>query len=492
MNLGQSIRSGVKWLVAGNIGNRILGFVFGVILARLLVPEDFGMVLTIQVFTGFAGMLTSGGMGQSIIRAKEASEEDYNTVFTLQLGLGVLLFVGFFFTSPWIADFFEDPLYADLMRVSALVFLMKPFGIMRGAWLNREMDFKTLSMVAVTVGLFTGLSSTLMAFAGMGVWSLTLSGVFAAAMRNVLLAWRTPLRLHLNFDRKIMRRHSGFGIKITASGFLTYFRSHGVNLLMSKLAGPGFLGLFNKADSLYRLPVQTLAGSVAKPLFRAMAEVQDDLDKTKYMYHRVVTLFAVYVGPFFVAFWWLAEPFIGGVYGQKWVPAAEPLTILASAGVFRIVGHPCGVVLTVQNQLNRLLVAQAVTLGVALAACFIGLKWGLTGVAWGFVAAGIFSNVYTYILTYRILPTRIADLVRALTPGLILNSIFFTVLALTDQVVGEMSETRPLLYLLAMAIPGGLAYAAAFLLLPIPALSSEAARWREKIRGGLRLFYAWS
>lgn len=96
MSLGQSIRKGTKWLLVGNTVDRVMDFAFGVILARLLVPADFGMLVTIQVFTGFVGMITSGGMGQSLIRAKEATEEDFNAILTVQLLVGILVYLVFF------------------------------------------------------------------------------------------------------------------------------------------------------------------------------------------------------------------------------------------------------------------------------------------------------------------------------------------------------------------------------------------------------------
>ena len=142
MNLGQKIRSGTKWMLLGNVGARIVEFGFGVALARLLVPADFGMVATVGTLTGFAGLVLSGGMGQALIRAKEADQDDFNAVFSLQLGMGILIYVVFFVTAPWFADFFGNPLYVDLIRVTGLGFLMRPFAFMRNAWLNREMDFK--------------------------------------------------------------------------------------------------------------------------------------------------------------------------------------------------------------------------------------------------------------------------------------------------------------------------------------------------------------
>jgi len=489
MNLSQSIRTGVKWLIIGNTGSRMLDFAFGVILARLLVPADFGMIVTIQVFTGFVSMLTSGGMGQALIRAKEVDANDFNAVFTLQLVLGTLIYLGFFLTAPWFADFFQNSLYEDLLQVSALSFLMRPFAYMHGSWLNREMDFKKRSIIGIISGVVTGISSVLMAWTGMGVWSLTLSGLAGGLVRNVLLARVTALSLRLNFDFAIMRRHGTYGSKIVANDILSHVKNEGLKLILSKLAGPAFLGLFNKADSLHRLPYWMFAQPVAQPVFRAMSKLQDDLDQTKYMFYRVITLLMVYILPFYVGLWWVAEPFIGVVYGEKWLPAAEPLRILSLAGFFYIIGRPCGVLLMAQNRLIQEMIAQAAILVFTLGACLIGLNWGLEGVSWAVLASTVFGTSYFYILVYRVITTRIIDLVRAITPGLQLSTVLFIVLVLVDSVTGELRTSDPALYLLFMVVPGTLVYLLAFLLLPIPALSSEKARWQKKANGGLRFLY---
>lgn len=489
MNLGDSIRVGVKWLIIGNTGMRLFEFVFGVILARLLVPADFGMIVTIQVFTGFVSMITSGGMGQALIRAKHVDSNDFNAVFTLQLGLGALIYLAFFFISPWFAAFFENPLYKDLMRVSAIMFLMRPFGYMHGSWLNREMDFKKRSIIGIIAGIATGVSSVLMAWFGMGVWSLTLSGLIGGLLRNILLSRVTPLSLRLSFDTRIMRKHGAYGSKIVANDFLNHVKNEALKLMLSKLAGPAFLGLFNKADSLHRLPYRTFAQPVAQPLFRAMSKVQDNLDQTKYMFHRVITLLMVYILPFFVGLHWVGKPFIEVVYGDQWVPAGKPLEILSIAGFFYIITRPCGVVLMAQNRLVHEMVIQGLNLAFTITACYIGLEWGLTGVSWAFLASQIFAAACYYFIVYRTIPTRVSDLAKAISPGLLINSMLYLVLAFTDYLTGTLIVSSPALYLVLMIIIGAGFYAGCFFFLPIPTLKTEVARWRAKISEGFNIAY---
>lgn len=481
MNLGQSIRRGVKWLFLGNAGNRFLAFAFGVALARLLVPEDFGMLVTISVFTGFAGMVMSGGMGQSLIRAKEANENDFNAVFTMQLVMSSAIYLGFFFAAPLIGEYFNNPLYADLIRVSALVFFMRPSALMRNAWLNREMDFKKRSITGLISGTITGISGVLMAWFGMGVWSLILSGLLGALCTNIMLSLITPLKLRVNFDTATMRKHSAYGFKITTNDFLSYLTRESKNLILSKLAGPGFLGIFNKSESLARMPNQLMMPATMQPVFRAMSKAQDDLDTTKYMFYRAITLLMVYTLPFYVGLWWMAGPFIEVVYGEKWLSAIEPLRIMAIAGIFSNIIFPCGALLDAQNRLTQETVVLIARLTVVTVACVIGLNWGLEGVAWGIVFSYLFSAFSMYYLVYRTIQTRVTDLLNAIAPGLMLNTLLFCFFTLFHMVLTAYGMTAPTIYLALMVITGAIFYGAAFLFMPLPTIRNETKRWREKL-----------
>lgn len=481
MNLGDKIRNSVKWLAFGNVGRRFLEFAYGVILARLLVPADFGMIVTVQVFTGVVGIFATGGMGQALIRSKQANENDFTAIFTFQFCLGILIYFIFFFTAPLIATYLENPLYTDLIRVSTLAFLLKPFTLIRNTWLSRQMEFKKLTFIRLAAGVMTGIFSVSMAWYGLGVWSLTLSGLFATLIMNIALARIIPIKLRFNPDLQIIRKHSSFGLKITANDFVTYLRNEAKHLIISKLAGPAFLGLFNKAESMARLPNQMMVPATMEPLFRAMSQVQENLDQTKYMFYRTITLLMVYTLPVYMLIWWVAESFISVVYGAKWAEAGEPMSILAAAGIFLNVIYPCGVVLAAQNRLGKELVAQAINLVIIIAACYIGLKWGLAGVAWGIVLSHALLSIHFYWLVRQALPTRMMDLARSIAPGLALSTLLFAALAITHYLLGEFTTSTSLLYLLVMSFFGGLFYVVAFLLIPIPALRSEVIRWREKL-----------
>jgi len=486
-NLGQSIRKGVKWLLVGNVAGEILQFAFGIALARLLVPADFGMIATVQIFTGFVGMLAAGGMGQSLIRAKTADTREFEGVFTLQLGVGAAIYLAFWLIAPWFAGFFENPLYRDLLRVSALSFVLRPFSFVRISWLTREMDFRKRAIVTLISGAVSGAASVAMAALGMGVWGLTLAGLLGAVVSNVLYFFATPLRARLCFDRGVWGRHSTYGFQVTAGDFLSQLKVDSISLIISKLVGPAALGIFNKADSLVRMPNRLIVPPTSQAVFRAMSMMQDDLDKTKYLFFRTIALLLVYIGPCLVGLWWVAEPVIDVLYGVKWLPAAEPLRVLVVVGFIRVIFIPCGLVLSAQNRMTQKIVIDAVGLALAVAGSLIGLRWGLTGVGWGLVVSHLVYAMCLYAAVMRIIPAHASDFLKAVGPALLLNSILLASLAATHHLLVAFGVTQSLPYLAAMVAVGVTTYGCAFLLIPIPALRGETDRWREKIASGYAL-----
>lgn len=482
MSLGQTIRKGVVWLVIGNTGSRVLHFLFGIVLARLLAPADFGMLVTIQVFTGMAGFIAGGGMGQALIRAKTVSRQDYDIVFTLQVVIGCLLYAGFFFAAPWFARWYDNPLYADLLRVSALSFIFRPFVNLPGSILTREMRFKAQTVVKIVSLFVTSSVSIGMAYAGYGVWSLVFGGISSAVIHMLLLIplskWRPGLSLDLRRGRDIAR----YGMLVSVTDVLTYLRHQVAVFILSRTLGPASVGLYNKGESLARLPHAFITSSVYQVLLRAMATEQDNLDKCRYLFYRSIALVAVYATPFYIGFLWLSEPLIRGVYGEKWVEAAAPLAILALAWPFWLMNRLSGAVLAALNWLGREALVQASTLVITVLAVLIGLPHGIEGVAYAIVAATAYSALHIHWLAIRCLRARWSGYVLALTPAAILNLILIVVLFALENILPAGIRNQDLAYLFAMATGGGLVYALCFLYLPMASMQTEQQRWKLKLR----------
>ena len=481
MSLGQSIRHGASWLFIGSTGGQVLTFLFGIVLARLLAPADFGMLITISVFTGLAGFISGGGMGQALVRAKEATKQDYDIVFTLQIIIGSLIYTSFFFASPWFAQWYDTPLYTDLLRVSALSFIFRPFVNMPSSILYREMRFKAQIAVQVVTLLISSFVSIGMAYVGYGVWSLISGGIAGSVTSALLLAplakWRPGWSLDFRRGMDIAR----YGLLVSVTDVLCYLRGQVSTFILSRTLGSASVGLYNKGESLARMPYSFITHPVYQVLFRTAAAEQDNLDKCRYLFFRSIELVAVYATPFFIGLFWLADPLVRGVYGAKWVEASAPLFILAFAWPFWLMDNLSGAILAAKNWLDREVLVQVANLAITSLAILTGLSHGIKGVAFAIVCASIYSALHMHWLALRCLKAQWLATIRALLPAALLNAILAGALPLISYIIPASLRASDLTYVALMGITGGLVYSVCFLYLPIDALQSERQRWKIKL-----------
>ncbi len=475
--MSNSIRRGTAWLMAGSTGTQILNFAFGIIIARLLVPEDFGMLATIQVFTGLAGFVAGGGMGQALVRAKDVSKSDYDVVFTLQIIIGSLIYAGFFFSAPWFAEWYQKPIYADLLRLSALTFLLRPFANLPTSILSRHMRFKAQTAIGLSTLIVSSTISIGMAFFGYGVWSLVVSGLVGSLVRIVILIpltdWRPGLSLALMRGRDLAR----YGMLVTVGDFIVYLRSQATSFILSRTLGPQALGLFNKANSLVLIPHGQITGSVYQVTFRVLSKEIDNLDLSRYIYLRSITLVSVYVWPVFLTLAWLALPLIRFVYGEKWAGAAAPMTWLAVVGPFIMLEILAGSVLGARNWLGREIPVQIAQLIIVVLGVIAGLPYGLVGVAVGASLANIYGALHMSWLAARCLSLPISRIALSMAAPFLLNLAVLLLWLGIDQLMAPKEFLSDFLYLIVMLGAGVGLYALLFFLAPIPNLASEKERW---------------
>lgn len=476
------IRHGTKWMLAGRVGGQVLQFVIGIVLARLLLPAEFGLVVTIQVFTGVAGLIATGGMGQALVQAKEVSESDFHVMFTMQLLIGCLIYLLFFIIAPWFSVIFDDPIYTLLLRISAISFLLRPFLNIHTSWLHREMRFRALSVNSLILATMVGSISIFMALNEFGVWSLVISGLIGSFINIIILSFLTPLRPKIFLDRQILKRIGTYGIKVTFNDLINYFVTHTNNLIISLKAGPSMVGMFNKADSLGKMPIDIISNAVYQPVFRAMSQTQDDLDLTRYLFHKMISLLVVYTLPFYIGLAWVADPFIPFVFGENWRGSVAPLEVFGFIGILLCIIHPCGAVLAAQNRLGREVIVHFTQWIIVSIACYVGLSWGLRGVAWGYFISYVYAATFMFVLVKQTIHNRVSELFMAILPGLLLNAIMLAILELIKILLPvDLITANPASYLAITVIGGAITYIMSFLFIPIKTLAQESARWKSLI-----------
>lgn len=482
MTLGETIRHGTKWLLMGSLGGQVLQFAFGVVLARLLLPEDFGLLVTVQIFTGVVGMIASGGMGEAIVQAKAAEEKDYQTVFTMQIAIGVMVYLGFFLIAPWFARWFGHPVYEELLRVSALSFLIRPFSGNPGVRLRRAMRFKETAIIGFISMAVTGALSMAMAWYGLGVWSLVLSGLIGAILSALMLSLRAPWRPALRYDRDSARRLGAYGSKNVLNELLVYSRVQSPNFIITKTLGPAAVGLYNKADSLADMPLRLMGASTYQTVFRALSKIQDNLDQSRYLYFRTLTLLAFYTFPIYLALAFVAEPFVVSVYGSKWQAAAWPLALLCLAAPFRMLELVSGALIGARNRLGREGLLQGQTLLLLAVGCVLAAPLGIHAIAIVAVIAFAFHGLRMCGLALSTIDSSWNGVVRALASVAGLCAAEVAGLLVAELFCRGMGITSSFLRLVIIAGAGLGTYALLALLRPPVVLKSEANRWRSLCR----------
>ncbi len=479
MSSAQSFRSSVRWLFVGSTGNQILGFLFGIVLTRLLAPEHFGVLLTTQVFTGFAGFLAGGGMGQALIRAKEATPADYRSVFTLQLAIGTAIYAFFFALAPAFSAWYENPIYTDLLRVSALSFIIRPFVNLPTTLLHRGMKFNTIALFNLGILIVTNVLSVIMAFAGMGVWALVLGGLIGSLVSVVVLQMITGWRPGFTRDFSRAKHLAQYGALTSATDIIFYLRQQASTAILSSTLGAAAVGLYNKGESLAKMPHGFVTGSVYHVLFRAIAAEQDNPDRCRYLLFRSISLLATYLTPVYIMLFWLAEPLVGFVYGERWLESARVIAIICLAWPALLIDNMAGAVLGAKNWLHYELPVQLGALGLTAAAVYFGHAYGIAGVAAAIVIVFYLSAAVMFWLAVRCLDARLKELAHALKPAALLN---LPLLLVSGGLYHLLSGAQDALTLAGALVLGTLSsafYAGCFLLAPIDALASERTRYRE-------------
>jgi len=481
-NLGNKIRSGTRWTFTGSLSSEVLNFAVGIVLARLLLPGDFGLVATVGVLTGLAGYFAGAGTGQALVRAKLVEPRHINVIFTLQLLISSVIYALFVVIAPYFASFFGNPIYQVLLLVSGLSFFIRPFANLPGAMLQREMRFRPMVLINLITLVAGSFLSIALALNGYGVWSLVIGGLFNASLRAIMLNLYVRHPYSLAWDQAIIKEMGGYGAKVAANSLIEHFRGQSLILILSKLSGPTDVGLYNRASSLAAMPMRIVGTSPYQAIFRALAAEQDNLDKSRYIYYRTIALVAVYTLPLYVFAWWLAEPGIRFIYGDKWLHSAEPLAILATTGLFRCIGNPSGAVIEARNRLSVEIKLNIIAWLILIAGVLHGLQWGLVGVAWASVVTTVFFNSGLAIVAGRELKGAPVALAKAISPALLLSTVLLVTIWLADTfLLSRYIQHSPGLYALLITGIGGATYIAAFLFLPIESLRTESAKWRSQL-----------
>ncbi len=379
--LGQKMRTGALWVYLQGGLSTVIQFLAGIALARIMEVSDFGVFYAVTAFTSLLLLQTQFGVPNSLIRAKEVTDTQWNAAFWFMQSVAVVCVLLIIAFSGLLQGFYDDDRFTPIMWLMSATLLLAPISSLLGTRLRRDMDYKTVSKVQIVVGLFGVAVSISCALMGFGPFSLVYSGIFAAILSAILLARKTswlPSRpTGFNGFGSIL----GYGWRLHLNNSLNMGANKVDNMLVGSLADIFSLGIYNRALSSARMPVTQITSRLYELFFSSLSRIQDDKEHTILMYKKVLCAMTNAVFPFLLFLMFLADGFIYFLYGAKWLPAAGILQILALGSMPRVVSITMGALADAQNLVSKETPIQLSNLILTVLAVLIGSYWDLTGIA---------------------------------------------------------------------------------------------------------------
>lgn len=395
MSLKQKTVSGVLWTGLAKMGMQLVLFVVTVILARLLSPDDFGVVGMAAIVTVAITMVNDRGLGVAIVQKKDVAKEHLSSLFWGGLFFGIFLFALLAVASMPLAHFFKKPIVRAVFSVQAVGFIIGAFGIVQKSLLTKEMAFKKLSIIEVSSVIVSGVVSILMAVRGMGVWSLVFGIIVRDAVGVIFLWLITPWKPAFHFSWREFKIYIGFSAQVLANNVSIYAITNADVTVIGRIMGAELLGFYSLALNLVKLPVTRLSGIVAKVVFPAFSHIQDDLKKFKSAYLRSMTFISLLTFPILAGLGVFAGEFIRVFLGEKWMTMLLPLQILVPMAMLKSVGTIKGSVLLARGRPDIELKWNLAYFIPLIGVLIFGAKHGLVGVAAAFTGL--------YLVTFPII-----------------------------------------------------------------------------------------
>ena len=331
-SLKQKTVKGVAWSGIDNVTQYAVQFVVGIILARLLSPDDYGLLGIVAIFTAVCGTLIDSGFSMALIRKKDASNDDYNTMFIVNMVMSVLLYTILFVCAPLIADFFNREELVNLTRVTTLSMIIGALSIVQNTRLTKRIDFKSQTKITFTASIISGIVGISMAFLGFGVWALVVQQLVSSTLRAVLLCMVNKWMPRLKFSKESFHELFGFGWKLMAGSILNTVWNELNQVVVGKFYSPATLGQYTRAKHFSQIFSKNLTGVIQRVTYPVLANIQDERERMISAYRRIikVTMFIASISMFFLGA--ISEPFLYCLIGPKWHDASVYLPLICFVG----------------------------------------------------------------------------------------------------------------------------------------------------------------
>ncbi len=402
MSIKEKAKAGIAWNVIADFGIQILRFGSSIVLARLLFPEDFGLMGVATIFINFAKRLANFGFTSALVQKKDIEKAHIDSMFWFNTVIYGLISIGIYLGAAFAGKFFENPSLKSILPVIAIAFFIESLSSVPDALLKRKLKFKWLAFSRLVRNIVNISIAVVMAFMGFGVWSLVWGILIGNTVRLLYILRYAKWKPGFQFKISCLKEMAGFGIGVSLANYLNFFIKNTDYFLIGKLLGLESLGYYERAFNLVNMTRRRVARNIKGVLFASYSQIQDENKKIRIGLHKALQSVGILSYPIHVLLYFLAPALIFNLYGAEWIPTIKPMQIMCFSGIVNSLVVVFSPVLMAKKKVFSWTVIQVIYLAIMVIAIWLGLPYGIPGVALGVALSSVFYLLGMIFVTSKI------------------------------------------------------------------------------------------
>lgn len=436
-NLKNRTISGMIWSFSDTIGTQFVQLLVQIFLARLLMPEDFGIIGMVTVFIALFETFIDSGFTQGLIREKDTTQEDYSTVFLFNLGMSFLLYLILFISSDLISQFFQEPKLVSIIRILSIVLIINAFGLIQKTMLIKNINFKIQSKINITSSIIAGIIAIMFAIYGFGVWSLVINIISKQFLQALLFSIANRWVPSFCFNVKSFKRLFSFGWKLLVSRIFTTIYENIYYLIIGRSFSAADLGFYTNARKLKDTIASSISNSVQKVSYPVLSTIQDDEERLKRGYRQIIKNSVFIHFPLMFGLVATAPLLLRILLGKNWIPAIPYFQILCLGGLVYPLHSINLNILQVKGRSDLYLLVNFIkkVVGFSLIAVVIFLKLGILGLLWATVVSSFISYFINAFYSEKLLSYSVFEQIKDVMPIFLISMLMGIFTHLTGRLI---------------------------------------------------------
>lgn len=422
-NQEQIVLKNFMWRFLERCGSQGIAFLVSIVLARKLLPEVYGTVAIVTVFTNILQVFVDSGFGVALIQKKDADQLDFSTVFFFNLGFSFLLYAGMFFAAPWIAAFYEKPELVSIIRVLSLIVLIAGVRNVQQSYVSRNMQFKKFFYATLGGTIISGIVSIILVYLDFGVWALVIHTLANAAVSVAILWYTVKWHPSMQFSFRRLRSLFTFGWKLLLSSLIDTLYNNVRALIIGKLYSSEQLAHYDRGKQFPHLIVTNINSSIDSVLLPTMSAKQDDTNAVRSMTRRAIKTSSYIMMPLMMGLAVCAEPIVRLVLTDNWLPCVPFLRIFCFTYAFYPIHTANLNAIKAMGRSDLFLYLEIAKKVIGLAAIGATFWISVEAMAYSLLVTTIFSQIINSWPNKKLLAYSYLDQLKDMLPQIVLSCL---------------------------------------------------------------------